>query len=82
MWFNYSGKLTASEFINKVGRNAAKEAVEVFLQFIGLKNKVSVDDVCDQQAIMDNQGGINCFSIVINYNILQFISIGNCQSVI
>ena len=51
------GGLSASEFLQQVGMDAAGKAVEVFLEFIGLDDKISVDDVCDQQAIMDSQGG-------------------------
>ncbi|XP_072033446.1 LOW QUALITY PROTEIN: uncharacterized protein [Amphiura filiformis] len=56
------GGFSASEFISKVGMNAARQAVEALLQFIGLSDKVSLDEVCDQQAIMDSQG--DCSSML------------------
>ena len=55
-----TGGFTASEFIKQLGRNAAREAVDAFLQYIGLSDKISVDGVCDEQAIMDSQGGEMC----------------------
>ncbi len=52
-----AGGFSASEFIKQVGRNAAKEAIKALFDFIGLSDKVSVDETCDRQAIIDSHGG-------------------------
>ena len=52
-----TGGSSPSKFLEQVGRNAAEEAVDAFLQYIGLSNKVSVNEICDEQAITANQGG-------------------------
>ena len=52
-----TGGFSAADFIKEVGRNAAREAVMALFDFIGLSDKVSLDEMCDEQAIVDSRGG-------------------------
>ena len=52
--FWYAGKTNLTDFITQVGQNAAQQAINILLQFIGLRDKID-----DGPCASTTQDGMN-----------------------